>query len=316
MDLKWIARQTRQRCHLIRPFLAFGFLLFCWLCDGAGKAEAANRGEQANNYSALVDCPDSIYSACTIQDRNLENYSLPDLQTLPPFDFQLIYNRSSGDRLLRFSNSVANRGEGILELHGRFNQEKGVVEVNQQLFQGGSITGEHRLGEFIFHPEHGHWHWEDFSIYEIWTVRPDGNPNEIAVTSGKVGYCMLDSSRLNDEQVKDSALSRTLIPDTRQYAGCGWRRQGISAGWMDTYYRYTPGQVLDLSDLEDGLYVLRSTVDPQGLLIETNNHNNTAEVYFTIYGGELRVFGEELRAHCWKSPENYMPFQQDNQICK
>src|SRR5262245_33118342 len=40
----------------------------------------------------------------------------PDLQTLPPTDIGIEYNPVTGQKLLRFSNTIANVGEGPLEL--------------------------------------------------------------------------------------------------------------------------------------------------------------------------------------------------------
>src|SRR6266404_5401443 len=40
----------------------------------------------------------------------------PDLQTLPPSDIGIEYDPTTGQKLLRFSNTIANLGEGPLEV--------------------------------------------------------------------------------------------------------------------------------------------------------------------------------------------------------
>jgi hypothetical protein len=228
----------------------------------------------------------------------MDGLFLPDLQTLPPFDFRLNEYRGSGRREIRFANSVWNSGEGVLELHGVYDPGNNTVVFNQHLFGEGQREATHRVGEFTFHPEHNHWHWIDFSIYEIWNLAPDGSLGEIVTTSGKVGYCMLDIRRINDPEMEASSIHEDQIPDTRQYRGCGWRLQGISVGWVDTYFNYTPGQVMDVSELRDGIYAIRSTVDPEGYIIEADEGNNSVIVYFSMYGNQFRLMGDTLTTPC------------------
>jgi hypothetical protein len=220
---------------------------------------------------------------------------LPDLQTLPPFDLQLISNPAAGKRTLRFSNSVANTGPGPLHLRGELGADRLTVTLVQDVHGPDGSTDTRRLGGFAYHPEHNHWHWEGFSQYEIWSLGPNARLAEVVVASGKVGYCMRD-----DDRVETSWLARqgkaNLVPFTHQaYTSCGWRRQGISPGWVDTYQRHLPGQSMDVSDLPDGIYALRSAVDPGGLLAEVDKRNNAARVYFRLTGSKLEVL-EDLRA--------------------
>lgn len=227
----------------------------------------------------------------------LKDVSLPDLQTLPPFDLQLVVHRGSGRRVIRFSNSVWNSGPGVLELRGIYNQQNNTIEVRQYLYGFEPDLVKRRVNEFMFHREHNHWHWDGFSIYEIWTVESNGRLGEIVVTSGKVGYCMLDINPVGDDWIQKEDMQGLEIPDRRQYGDCGWRRQGISVGWVDTYDSDTPGQAMDVSDLPDGLYALRSTVDPDGILYESNITNNSAVVFFSMRGDHLHVIGEALTHH-------------------
>jgi hypothetical protein len=243
-------------------------------------------------------CPDRERIFCRKSTPGLEGLALPDLQTLPPFDFRLHEYRVSGRREIRFANSVWNSGEAVLELHGEYDPGKNTVVFNQHLFGEGQREITHRVGEFSFHKEHNHWHWEDFSIYEIWSLAPDGSLDEIVATSGKVGYCMLDIRRVTEEEIATVPIDETQVPDTRQFRGCGWRTQGISIGWVDTYFAYTPGQVMDITELRDGFYAFRSTVDPGGNLHEADEGNNSATIYFSLFGSEFRLIGGAFSASC------------------
>jgi hypothetical protein len=215
-------------------------------------------------------------------------------------------NWGNGKRLMHFSNSVVNRGSGVLELHGVFDPLKNTILVSQYLYGFDKDLVQRRVGAFTFHPAHGHWHWADFSIYEILPVRPDGRLGEVLVTSGKVGYCMLDIQRMPAEWGRINLEAGLEIVERAQYGVCNWRRQGISIGWVDTYDANTPGQVMDISRLSDGIYALRSTVDPQGKLFEAERGNNTGMVYFALQGSLLYVIGESIPAHLRAPERNYL----------
>jgi subtilase family serine protease len=60
-------------------------------------------------------------------------------------------------------------------------------------------------------------------------------------------------------------------------------------GWGDTYEATVPGQHLNLTSVPDGRYALRSTADPDNLLVESNERNNDVIVYVEITGLALDV---------------------------
>ena len=136
---------------------------------------------------------------------------------------------------------------------------------------------------------HNHWHYDSFSLYEVRQVEPDGGLGEVVASSGKVSYCVRDTDPV---QTLDPALSVPAdAPEKAHYYACGWTLQGLSAGWVDTYWQNTPGQYVDISGLPNGDYVLVSTVDPENLLIETDDDNNTAWLAFSLHDDEV-VMGD------------------------
>jgi hypothetical protein len=128
-------------------------------------------------------------------------YELPDLRTLPAYDLRLIQNDQNGARQLRFSNSIWNAGDGPLVLKGVYEPRDELADVFQVLYQDGEPAGEKQMGNFYFHEEHNHWHWDGFSLYEIWSIDEDGNLAELLSESGKVGYCIRDDSRIDEFDV-------------------------------------------------------------------------------------------------------------------
>ena len=207
---------------------------------------------------------------------------LPDLQTLPPTDMRLVRNSYNQTTLLRLTNSVVNAGEGPLEMWGTLLPGTGTHQVIQRMYDTEGGYAEQVVGEFIFHSEHSHWHLAGFSLYELWSVNPDGTLDQVLATSGKVSFCLRDIRRSR----------RPLVAAGAAFTSCGARRQGISAGWIDSYQYYLPGQNIEITGLPDGRYALMSTADPSNLIRESEEGNNFALVYLNLEGGRVQVLDE------------------------
>jgi hypothetical protein len=216
---------------------------------------------------------------------------LPDLYTLPPYDLRQVRDETTGRTIVRFSNAIANLGPGALELRGRMDGASEAVAVKQRIYISSSEEEvsfvEEEVGQFYYHAEHEHWHWDGFSLYEVFAVLPDGSLGELHYTSDKVGYCLRDDGRVEDP--RDGELER-FQPEPRRYQNCGPSIQGLSVGWSDIYEHNTPGQWVDVTSISDGqIYALRSTADPQQLIYEVDRTNNSAVVYFRLSGTRVEL---------------------------
>ncbi len=203
---------------------------------------------------------------------------LPDLRTLPPFDFHL-QDLPGGWRFLRLANTIWNSGQGPLELISEVNTDESRVLVYQHIFTENGQQRKNLVGEFVRHPTHDHWHFNQFTLYELWSLQPDHSLGNVVASSDKLSYCMMDTDVVQREHPQFDAL--------RGYVGCNQRRQGLSVGWGDTYNSYLDGQTLDLTDLADGFYALVSTVNPDGAVLEENYRNNSAQVYLQLSGKRI-----------------------------
>jgi len=216
---------------------------------------------------------------------------LPDLQTLPLADLR-IQLLAGGRRFLRLENTIWNSGQGPLELVGEFNAATSQTRVRQLIYTANDDRREILVGEFVWHPTHDHWHFDEFTLYELWTVTPDYHLGQVVASSDKLSYCVVDTDVVDPNH---PGVSRRQI-----YAGCGRRLQGLSVGWGDTYKSTIDGQALDLTGIPDGFYALTSTVNPNAVIVEENYSNNSTLVYLEILGDRISLLTlrQIRRAEC------------------
>lgn len=202
---------------------------------------------------------------------------LPDLRTNPPTDLRLLYNPNTGRALIRFTNSIWNSGPGVLELIGEPNRAQGQIRVYQRVFSADpEVFDEFEVGEFVYHDEHDHWHFGQFATYELWKIAENDTLGELISSKGKVSWCVIDETPVEMD------LPGMVINERPLYTHCEGEIQGLSVGWIDIYEYYLPGQWVGVDSLEDGLYILVSTVDPDHLLYEANVDNNTGVTFFEV----------------------------------
>ncbi len=225
----------------------------------------------------------------------------PDLKTLKPFDLRFGTATINGTthKVLRFSNTAWNAGQGRLELRAStVSTASGKKSrVNQRIYDNAGGYTDKYVGDMVFHEAHNHFHFENFANYQLWT-RADydnwlasGMARGQAIKRGtKTTFCLMDTYRVQ-------ALPGS--PTSAYYTQCGNTLQGISVGWGDTYGYNLPDQWIDLgtsSYLSDGDYVLRSVADPKNVLYESANKGDTSResqqanagvTFFRVSGGTI-----------------------------
>ncbi|HLF90042.1 MAG TPA: lysyl oxidase family protein [Anaerolineales bacterium] len=216
---------------------------------------------------------------------------LPDLRSLPPTDLLLQILRGQGITRLRFTNTIWNSGPGALEMRAAPFPLPGAVQVFQVILRTDGTSIFQNAGLFDYHDVHGHWHWDGFSIYQVWSLTPGGALDQLVASSDKVGYCLIDMEPYPDTDAPPFPEGITP-PAERQYTGCIWTYQGISAGWIDSYKSQIGGQYVDITGLPNGVYALQSIVDPDNIIREGDDTNNAVVVYFRLEGERLIVLGE------------------------
>jgi hypothetical protein len=210
----------------------------------------------------------------------------PDLKTRPPRDLSFAHRDDVG-WVLRFTNTVANVGQGPLELQGDPNTSEGDAHPIFQNFYdaAGKLTERKQVAtDPIFHPEHDHYHFTDFGA-SVLLERKAGSTRYRAtsMTGAKTSFCIEDVV----EDLGEGDSEQT-------YTECGTDLQGLTPGWSDVYASDLWGQWIVIGDepLADGKYGLKSTVDPGNLLDEgekKREKNNSAITYFAVTNGVIQI---------------------------
>ena len=238
--------------------------------DPQGKASDGSRplqgGDPASNSRARA-----TPSSATLE--------LPDLIVLPPRQLYLVDDGAA--RVLRFSTTVANAGEGPLHLAGSYDPETNLTTATQHMSMTDGSVEERVAGAFMWHPWHEHWHFEDFTLMEVWTLDAAGELDELVASTGKSTFCAIDSE-LYDETLPGAASEPA-------FGTCGQGLQGISVGWSDTYEAELSGQSVDITGLAAGRYALRCVADPDGRIFETDDANNDVVVEIEIAAGGVTI---------------------------
>lgn len=196
---------------------------------------------------------------------------LPDLRTVIPKHLSIMNEHQR--EILRFTNGIANTGDGPLRLRPEFpapGSGESQDAVQEILDAEGRIVSEAVVSQFEFHEDHHHWHVANVARFEVRVGSPTGPVFGTAAV--KVGFCIIDWYKLEDN-------ARTI---ERVYWACEFSYQGISVGWVDQYNQAIPGQELDLTGAPPGRYYLVSVANPLGVFTEKDTSNNLAWIGFEL----------------------------------
>jgi hypothetical protein len=191
---------------------------------------------------------------------------------------------------LRFDQVLGNAGAGPLDI--RFSQPTGIVPVDgqeipvsQRIYRSNGTFTDVPAGNVHWHAIHQHYHFEGFAQSKLWAVDASGNrlgPAPVK-TGDKVSFCIATTNIDPDYWgLQAFGADSYPAPDCLQPAstsgGFDHFKQGMSVGWTDEYNWFLPGQYVEVTGVPDGDYILDTTVDPTGRLIEENKTNNCGSV--------------------------------------
>lgn len=208
--------------------------------------------------------------------------ALPDLVADPPGASlpPQVYTDSSGTSslLLRFDGFVHNQGAGAVELRGSAPVDTEMTVVQQRLYDGDggySDTTHDSPAVIRYEPAdgHNHWHLRHAAAYSLWN---EARTTQVGAAN-KVGFCLVDSAHVDPfgPATKTYTTSNTGFCHQNN-PGAQSVHMGVSPGWRDVYSRFLAYQWVDISNVSPGRYWLRSTVDPDDVVIESNETNPAA----------------------------------------
>ena len=203
-------------------------------------------------------------------------------------------------RCLRFDNDVRNVGTGPLELKFNYSPDAftGHCDMQQEVLTSDAKLVERNAGPCMFHPQHAHFHYQNFARYFLYPVGADGMPGaQPAAASNKVGFCTID---VDDYSVGAPAAGQR--PRTYSFPTCNVPNgygpgvpefMGISPGWGDVYTWDLPQQYLDISKgVPDGVYEVVSRANPDGALLTADRNQETGITCVRITGNKVAVLHE------------------------
>lgn len=194
----------------------------------------------------------------------------PNLRALPASNLSVVANVDTGNPELRFAATSWNTGSGPLELIAGPTGPAG-QDVYQRVFYKNGSYLDYLAGTYVWHPEHSHFHFQEYALY---TLRPVNAPGASQRQAYKTSFCVMDTTKV------DARLSGA--PRRAVYSTCSAAVQGMSVGWGDTYGAHLAGQAIDLTGNPDGLYELTADFDPANQILESNDSDNTACVLLQV----------------------------------
>lgn len=116
---------------------------------------------------------------------------------------------------------------------------------------------------YEFQECHGHYHFLGFAAYRLLS-----QSGATVATGRKVSFCLEDVEPWSATAPRESKYDCDA--------------QGIQAGWSDIYDSGLEGQWIDVTTVAPGIYTLEVTLDPDNLLEESDNTNNSVHVPVVI----------------------------------
>jgi hypothetical protein len=213
---------------------------------------------------------------------------LPDLRAFPASDLAIA--RKGKSQRLRFTTMSGNYGPGPLVLRGgEIVNGKSKQRVYQRVYKrpcydpNDTNYTESLVGEFVYHPQHRHFHLENYARYEL---IPDSGDASLRRTSTKTSFCIQNTLQIPGFTDGD--------PNQGSFLACNGMLQGMSRGWADKYGASLAGQEIDITGIPPGNYRLVISVNPEQRVHEADSGpnlpaNNVSSVHVHLENGVITI---------------------------
>lgn len=230
----------------------------------------------------------------------------PENPVLSCYAEETIEDPAHPTRCLRFNQTIANVGDGPLQLRFRMDQALSPNTEDHRMEQrilADDGTYRDRLADsYEFHAVHGHVHYRGFGQSYLYgfDVEQDRRASDTPVRVGnKVGFCVIDVRLLDDywgatdgakaNGARNYVFPTCLVPNTPDETGAIWQEQGIDVGWADVYGWNLPDQFMDITGLPDGVYELEQVANPNGSVSEITTVDNCASTVIEISQDTVQI---------------------------
>lgn len=133
---------------------------------------------------------------------------------------------------------------------------------------------------FEFHSCHQHYHFNSFANYEFFNVDCGGSG-----TGHKMSFCILNSGTVDGSPVSCGNCS-TLDGEC---GGYNCLNQGLGAGCVDVYGSSLDCQMVDITDIPDGRYYFKVSLNFEQVLPESDYSNNSVYLLLDIQGNTFDI---------------------------
>jgi hypothetical protein len=215
-------------------------------------------------------------------------------------------------RCLRFDNDTRNLGSGPMILRFTYDPQAfvpGSCDMTQEIIVSGGTVADRSAGPCLFHPQHGHFHYQNYAIYQLFGVSASGQPSAQPVAaSHKVGFCTIDVDDYNFGLAGGAQRPRTYsfpacnipnaystqLPTSSPYFPSGLPEyMGISPGWGDVYTWDLPAQYIDISNnVPDGVYEVVSRANFDNGILTSDTSQQTGVTCVRITASDVRTIRE------------------------
>lgn len=213
---------------------------------------------------------------------------------------------ANSKKCLRFTSGPMNLGPGIYDMRFRLIDDfiAGTAALNpsealsrivvgpmdQIVYYSDDTTETVRAGTYSFHPVHAHFHDDYVLSFELYKVTDFARGGlERAGEGTKSGFCPADQLFADwfsfDQGYEvpggDAALGNCSSPNDGVI--------GLSVGWGDVYRWQRPGMYVEFDGQDNGRYIVRSFVDANNHVLETNDTDNVSYAYVEIQGDSIDI---------------------------
>ncbi|MEO7803804.1 MAG: hypothetical protein ABIS18_05110 [Actinomycetota bacterium] len=202
-------------------------------------------------------------------------------------------------RCLRFSFGLANVGDGTFDIRFMGDRSGAEFAMTQCVQQSSGSPVARPAGKGKFHTTHGHFHYHNIIFHKLHRVTDRSTGAMTQVGAGKkLGYSPADQGI--------AEWTRFVQAPSGSSGGFGncasasdSNRLGMSSGWGDAYRYQRPGNFIDFTAGSDGYFVVQTIADPENVVLESNESDNTSYAYLRIVGEEVDVLESGVGASPW-----------------